>query len=184
MQKSSKRTLHQHWLHFYCWQIQNGYLILIIHQQLAEGCKLQVWVCFFGGGRRGAGFGFFFVWLVFNRATQKKTHTAMPALHIRPPTSEAGNGSPTNSLFEKSKLKCFREGIPNQWYQSTQSSLHRLSISNRQDNITLGKTTPVCILTFTCFLKILQPQNSQHITAYMKELDGSVPSIQFLKLFS
>lgn len=37
------KTLHQHWLHFYCWQIQNHYVILIIHQQLATGCKLQVW---------------------------------------------------------------------------------------------------------------------------------------------
>lgn len=108
--KRAWKTLHQHWLHFYCWQIQNGYVILIIHQQLATGCKLQVW-----------GFWGVFIWFVcicwlvgfFNRTMQKKTSISMLTLQTGPPTSETGNESPTNSLFEKSKLKSFRKDIPN-----------------------------------------------------------------------
>lgn len=131
------------------------------HQQLAKGCKLQVWRVFFLFCLF-LQFGVFCLFWFFNRTIQKKASTAMLALQLRPPTSETGNGSPTNSLIEKSKLKYFREYIPNQWYQSTQSSLHRLSISNKQDNTTLGKTTSVSILTFTCFLTILHTQSSSH----------------------
>lgn len=49
-------ALHQHWLHCHCWQTHNGTDTLVICQQLAKDCRLQVETL-------GIFFGFFLVFL-------------------------------------------------------------------------------------------------------------------------